>query len=130
MKRILLLFLMVISLAAVAQSGRIKGKVKTADQAPAAFVNVVLKGTSKGVNTDANGDYTIKGIQPGSYTLLISFIGLESKEVNIDVMSDQVTVVPDITLNEDSHKLDEIVVTGTRSYKEDELSSSLRLGEP
>ena len=130
MKKILLLSLMAISLGAVAQSGRIKGTVKTADQAPAAFVNVVLKGTNKGVNTDANGNYSIKGIQPGSYTLLISFIGLESKEVSIEVTSDQTTVIPVIVLNEDSQKLDEIVITGSRSYKEDELSSTLRLGEP
>lgn len=130
MKRILLLFLMVVSLGAFAQSGRIKGTVKTADQAPAAFVNVVLKGTNKGINTDANGNYSIKGIEPGSYTLLISFIGLESKEVSVDVVSNQTTTIPDIILDEDSKKLDEIVITGSRSYKEDELSSSLRQGEP
>ena len=130
MKRSLLILFLTINLGAIAQQGRvIKGTVKTSDQQPAAFVNVLIKGTNKGTVTDATGNYSIRNVDAGSYTLLISFIGLESREITIEV-SGQTTIVPEIVLNESSAKLDEIVIVGSRTYKEDEVSSSLRLTTP
>ncbi|HEY5825363.1 MAG TPA: carboxypeptidase-like regulatory domain-containing protein, partial [Cyclobacteriaceae bacterium] len=130
MKKYLLFLFLINSVALIAQSGRIKGTVKTSDQQPAAYVNILLKGTNKGSTTDSNGAYEIKNVEPGSKTLTISFIGLESKEISIEVTSGQTTVVPEIVLDESRQSLDEIIVSGTRSYKEDLVSSSLRLSTP
>jgi Ca-activated chloride channel family protein len=51
--------------------------------------NVVLKGTSIGVATDANGEYTIKNTPAGSYNIAISYIGYQQQIVqNVFVQSD------------------------------------------
>jgi iron complex outermembrane recepter protein len=127
MKKIILALLMMVSLGAMAQTGRIKGNVKTSDQQPASYVNVALKGTTKGATTDINGSYDIKNVEAGQQTLVISFIGLESKEIAVEVPSGQTVTVSEIILAESSQKLDEVIVIGSKSYKEDVVSASLRL---
>lgn len=130
MKSSLLLLLSLLSLSVFAQSGNVvKGSVKTSDQQPAAYVNVLIKGTNRGATTDSNGNYSIRNVPTGSITLVISFIGLESREVDVQVNSGT-TNVEEIVLNESSEKLDEITITGSRTYKEDNTSPSLRLNSP
>ena len=115
---------------AIAQTGIISGTIKTADGQPAEYVNIGLKSTSIGATTNKNGNYEIRRVPQGKYTLQISSVGLESKEVTIEVVSGQTAVVPEIVLNESSRKLDEVIVSESRSYKNNELSSSMRLMSP
>lgn len=84
MKKILhtLLFLVGFSAIGLSQTGEIQGKVVDDKGAPVAFAAVVivqdeagLKPTSKGAKTDANGFFTIKGVNPGTYNLRASFTG-------------------------------------------------------
>ncbi len=73
--------------AAMAQagSGTLKGKVTDVETGePLPFVNVVLflNGNQvTGGNTDFDGEYTIKPINPGSYDALFSFVGYTPKKV-------------------------------------------------
>jgi iron complex outermembrane receptor protein len=94
--------------------GSIKGTVKTADGQPATHVNVSLKNSDKGTVTGNNGEFEIKRVDAGSYILITSFIGLETREQQIEVRPGETTVVPEISLNENAHQLNEIVV---REYK-------------
>ncbi|MDJ1484036.1 TonB-dependent receptor [Cytophagaceae bacterium YF14B1] len=132
MKKTQLLFLFLIStLTAIAQSGNIKGKVQTSDGQAAPSVTVSLKGLTKGATTDASGNYELKKVTPGDYTLVVSFIGLESKEVSVTVQANETTNLPAIILKEDSKQLDEVVVVGSKkTYKVDQPSQSLRLQTP
>src|SRR5882724_7510803 len=117
MRSILLFFIFSFTLSVTAYSqhnGTIKGIIKTADGSPAEFINIVLKGTNKGATTNSNGEFEIKHATPGTHSLIISFIGLEPKELAIDVKAGEVTSVPEVTLNEDANHLSEVVVTGMR----------------
>src|SRR5690349_4347817 len=58
----------------------IKGIIKTSDNEPVPYVNVLLKEAGRGASTDETGFYIIKGIRPGIYTLVISSVGLENQE--------------------------------------------------
>jgi len=65
-----------------AQTGTIAGTVVDAeseDTLPGA--NVSIAGTNKGASTDANGQYRITGVQPGTYTVEASFVGYEKRVV-------------------------------------------------
>ena len=104
---ILLIFQISIS---IAQTGTISGTIKTADGLPAEYVNAGLKGTTLGTVASRAGSYEIKRVPQGKYTLQISFIGLGSKELAVEVIAGQATVVPEIVLNETSQKLDEVLV--------------------
>ena len=80
----LLLFAPLVASAQVG-SGSLQGKVTDVETGePLPFVNVVLflNGNQvTGGNTDFDGDYTIKPINPGSYDVLFSFVGYTPKKV-------------------------------------------------
>jgi len=111
-------------------TGSVSGLIKTSDDNPAEYVNVSLKGTSKGAVANKNGKFEIRNVSPGSYTLLASFVGLEKQEKQIEVKSGENTVV-DFVLNENSEKLQEVIISGNRdNLVVDEPSQTLRLNEP
>ena len=69
-------------------------------------VNVVIKGTTQGTTTDADGKFTIK-VPDASTTLVFSFIGYTSQEVIVGTQ----TVVT-VALAADIQQLNEVVVVG------------------
>lgn len=80
---------------ALAQSGTLKGKVTDAETGEGLpFVNVVvfLNGNQvSGTNTDFDGNYTIKPINPGTYDVLFSFVGYQPQKVTgISVASNKI----------------------------------------
>ncbi len=85
----------------------ITGKVlDQEDGTPLPGVNVIVKGTTRGTMTDLEGNYQVEVSDPNQ-TLVFSFIGLETKEENINGRSQL-----DVQLNEDVSELSEVVVTG------------------
>jgi iron complex outermembrane recepter protein len=93
----------------------IRGTVKTSDGQPANNVHIRLKEANKATVADADGNYHFKNVATGFYTVVTSYIGLEPKEVTIEVKPNETTVVPEITLSENSTSLQEIIVTGERN---------------
>ncbi|WP_335964958.1 TonB-dependent receptor [Galbibacter sp. PAP.153] len=80
---------------------------------PLPFANVQIKGSAKGTTTDMDGLYEISGVEPGTYTIVISFVGYETLEVpNISVQAGKVTEL-NTALGAGSVSLDEVVVTTT-----------------
>ncbi|PBQ34975.1 TonB-dependent siderophore receptor [Sphingobacteriaceae bacterium] len=113
------------------QTGNIRGIIKTSDGASAEFVNVGIKGSSKGVTVNKKGEYEIKNIPEGAHIVVASFVGLETKEINVEVKANETTVVPEITLSENAQTLKEVVISGsTNKYNQNTPSSSLRLATP
>lgn len=114
MKKLLLLcFSMAIALSVWAQERTLTGRVtSTEDASPLPGVNVILKGTSNGTATDADGRYTLQIPATGGI-LTFSFIGLESKDIEIGDRS-----VIDISLALDVTQLSEVVVTGVGTATE------------
>ena len=86
----------------VQQAKKITGTVVDS-QGPIIGASVVVKGTSNGVATDFDGNFTLNA-SPGQ-TLLISYIGYVNKEVKISANRTHY----DITLEEDHKMLDEVV---------------------
>ncbi|GAB3520995.1 SusC/RagA family TonB-linked outer membrane protein [Emticicia fontis] len=89
---------------AFAQDVNVTGKVTADDGSALPGVSVVLKGTNKGTQTDADGNYKIAATKGSS--LLFSFIGFETQTVAIGNMS-----VVNVTLKSDAAQLNEVVVT-------------------
>lgn len=127
---IILTTLLLIGFPLLAQNGSIRGTVRTSDGNPAEYVNISLKGTSRGAVADKLGNYQINGVAPGNYMLVTTFVGLEKKEQSIEVKAGEILTV-DFTLNENAERLQEIIVSGSREgYKVDKPSRSLRLATP
>lgn len=94
------------SLSAQAPVQTIKGKVSDADNGPVAGASVTIKGSKKGVTTDAKGEFTLKGITSDAI-LLISSQGYEPEEVEVKGQSSF-----SITLRHRVGKLDDVVIVG------------------
>lgn len=107
MMRLLLklcLFMMV-SASALAQSRTITGKVTSSDDgSPIPGVSVVIKGTTRGTTTDANGSYQISAND--NATVTFSYVGYQPQTVVVGNRS-----VLNITLGVDASTLNEVVVT-------------------
>jgi iron complex outermembrane receptor protein len=101
-----------VSYNAFSQSnGRIRGVIKTSDGVGAEFVNIGLKGIAKGSTANAKGEFEIKNIEAGKYILIASFIGLETKEIAVQVNPGETTTLGDITLAENAKTLTEVVIS-------------------
>lgn len=102
------------SIAAVAQTITIKGTVRNAatkQSVPA--VSVTIKGTSTGTYTDENGNFSFTTTQKPPFTLVVSSINFESKEVAITDAAANV----DVDLVATSALGQEVVVAATRSVQ-------------
>lgn len=73
--------------------------------------NVYLLGTNIGTATNAQGEYSIKRIKPGTYTLIVSFSGLRRIKQSIELKAGDNTM--NFALEPSVKHLGEVVVTGT-----------------
>lgn len=108
MKKVLLGFaLTLLTVVSVwAQNRTITGRVVADDQPEGLIgVNVLVKGTTIGVVTDLDGNYSIS-VPEDATTLVFSYIGYRSVEEQIGNRS-----VIDLTMTEDSQNLDEVIIT-------------------
>lgn len=106
--RHLLKFVMVlfISIQIQAQQKTITGTVTAAsDGLPVPGVNVIVKGTSIGTQTNFDGIYTISASK-GSI-LAFSFIGLKTQKVKV---GDEIVI--NVSLKDDSAMMEEVVIVG------------------
>jgi len=94
-----------------AANGTVKGKVQDAqskEELP--YTNVFLVGTSLGTAADMDGNYIIRNVAPGSYTLRAKYIGYEQEEVTIEVRDGKTTEY-NFLLNVESVLGDTLIVT-------------------
>lgn len=106
-KLISLAIAMLFCVVTIAQEKTITGIVSH-KSGPIPGVNVVVKGTSRGTQTDFDGKYTIKATK--GETLVFSFIGMNSVEKKI---FDSIVINVQLT---DSVTLDEVVVQTNLGY--------------
>lgn len=110
----LLVFLFTTSVM-YAQTGTIRGQViDDGNGEPLIGTTVSIQGSTMGSATDMDGKFTIANVAPGTHNLQISFISYLTTVVeNIVVNTNEVTVVNNIRLKEESTELQEVVVTST-----------------
>ena len=120
MKKILLLcFSLVFVLSAWAQERVITGKVtSTEDGSTLPGVNVVVKGTTNGTVTDAEGKYSLS--VPNGATLTFSFIGLKTTEEIVGERS-----VVDVNMSSDIQQLSEVVVVGYGTQEKRDITGNV-----
>ena len=110
--------LMLLSFTAYAQERTVTGKVYDAAGEPIIGASVVIQGTTQGTITDIDGAFQLK-VQP-SQTLVVSFLGYKDVILPVGNKNDF-----KVTLEEDSKKLDEVVVVGYATQKKVNLTGSV-----
>jgi len=117
MKNILTVIFLLLTIIVAGQTtkGTISGTVydKEVNNEPLPFANVFIKGTSIGTTTEFEGTYTFQ-TEPGTYTLVFSFIGYKTVEVpNVIVKSGETVIINQILSASEGVSLSEIQITAT-----------------
>ncbi|MDQ3050755.1 MAG: carboxypeptidase-like regulatory domain-containing protein [Bacteroidota bacterium] len=111
-------FIIASGVAAFAQTGSIKGKVLDKNtKEPLPFANVVVEingSQAGGAQTDFDGNFTIKPLQPGRYSLKASFVGYTGAEVTGVLVSTDKITFQDLLMTKGAVDITAVEVT---SYK-------------
>lgn len=125
-RQVIFLFLVVISICISAalpgyaqEADVVHGRITGSDDSSLPGVNVVIKGTTQGVISDFDGNYSI-AVQNRPTALVFSFIGYQSKEIAVDKQT-----VINVVLDEDVKKIDEVVIVGYGTQKKKDLTGSI-----
>ncbi|MCE2617424.1 SusC/RagA family TonB-linked outer membrane protein [Phocaeicola oris] len=101
---IFLLYILFSVTAFAQQKINVRGTVTDAAGEPLIGVNVAVKGTTTGIITDVDGNYALEA--PNNSTLVFSYIGYKT----VEIVANRATI--NVTMNEDTEQIDEVVVVG------------------
>lgn len=117
---ILAVFLTLFASLSFAQDRILKGKVSTASDGSALpGVSVALKGSNKGTTTDANGNFSLSNVGL-SATVVVSSVGYLPQEISV---GNKTTI--NVSLEEDSKVLSDVVVVGYGTQKKSQLTGAI-----
>lgn len=125
MKRIIVTIAFFISAFTFAQNtGTISGSLLDieSNNEPLIMAKVLIKETGAKVMSDENGFFKFENLAEGTYTLVSSFIGYETKNYETKVMSNQATTVK-LSLKPRTISLDDLMLTLSANADKKETSS-------
>jgi hypothetical protein len=105
-------------IAGAKAAATVTGKVISSQGESLVGVNSVVKGTSTGTITDADGKYSIS--VPENSILVFSFIGFNTEEISVDNRT-----VIDVTLMPNLESLSEVVVVGYGTQLRSQISGAV-----
>jgi TonB-linked SusC/RagA family outer membrane protein len=118
LKSILLLLLCGTS-SLFAQTRQVSGVVSDNLGEALPGVSVTIKGTTKGIVTSVDGKYILQ-VSSGNNVLVFSYIGYEPQDLRVGNQS-----VMNITLNESTENLSEVVIVGYGTQKKSQLTGAI-----
>ncbi|HBX67054.1 MAG TPA: TonB-dependent receptor, partial [Balneolaceae bacterium] len=122
-------FILIFSLTTVTafgQYGKIRGIVTDSQTGETIIgASVIIQGTTKGDATDIDGEYIITGVEPGSYSLEISYIGYNKTTVEDVRVSIDLTTEINVELRSDVLEGEEITVVAGRELIRKDVTASL-----
>ncbi|MDE6268074.1 MAG: TonB-dependent receptor [Muribaculaceae bacterium] len=120
---LVLVMVLAVSLPALAQKITVTGTVSDPTGEPLIGASVFAQGTSIGVATDFDGNYSIN-VDPDA-VLVFSYVGFNNKEVKVDGRT-QI----DVTLEENTVMLNEVVAIGYGTVKKSDATGSVATVKP
>ncbi|WP_405324899.1 SusC/RagA family TonB-linked outer membrane protein [Leeuwenhoekiella sp. LLG6367-2.1] len=117
--RLTFIFTLLLAISGYTQQNTVTGVVTSSlDGMQLPGVNVMERGTSNGVVTGLDGDYTIK--VSAEAVLVFSYVGFKTQEVIVN----KKTKI-DVQLDEDMESLDDIVLVGYGSQRKEDITSAV-----
>lgn len=120
----LFLFASFSSLAQKPVKAIIRGNVYDKESAqPIAFATIQLSGAGIGGATDMNGFFTLANVEPGKYSLKVSYLGYEDYTEDVTLKAGDI-LYKNIYIAESGNKLDEVVISGKKEQARTEVQIS------
>lgn len=115
-----LFFVFLLTMGFVSQSfAQIRGTITDAgDGSPLPGVNIVVKGTTVGTTTGADGTYTINATS--GQTLVFTYVGYLAQEVSVGA-----STTIDVSLESDTRLLEDVVVVGYGEQDKKDVTGSI-----
>ncbi|WP_276482715.1 TonB-dependent receptor [Paraflavitalea pollutisoli] len=104
----------------------LKGTVTTSDGKAAPLVTIRLEHTRWVTTTSEEGNFIIRHIKPGTYTVKASAVGTKTQEQSVTLGAGQETTIQ-FSLSENAEKLQEVVVTTRNLNKENKMVAKMPL---
>ena len=98
----------------IVSSQILQGKI-TSDGVEVPFANIIVKDSGVGVSSNKDGFYRFEKLKKGYHQIIISSLGMIKKKLDIDIKVGLNVI--DIDLNPSVYNLDQVVVTGTKTFK-------------
>ncbi|MCB0551884.1 MAG: TonB-dependent receptor [Phaeodactylibacter sp.] len=114
-KFVLAFFTGLLMLSTVQAQCVLSGQVSDKDGQPLVGANVLILETKQGSATNETGAYRIAGLQPGSYTLEVTYIGFEAAWRKVVIQAGQSQQELGIRLEPHAVQVDELIVRATRA---------------
>ncbi|HJY11651.1 MAG TPA: TonB-dependent receptor, partial [Flavobacterium sp.] len=125
LKFFLFALLGVIATAQAQNTGTVSGKIsEKSNNAPISYATVSIKDNGKvvsGVNTDDNGDFTIKNLALKSYTIEIQYIGFRKYIGSVILSDNKKTATINVSLEEEATQLKGVNIVAERSTMEQKI---------
>lgn len=115
---VLTFFCLLLLNVAWAQNVTVKGVVKDETGVTVPSASVIVKGTTNGVQTDANGNYSISA--PANGTLVFTYIGFVTQEIAINNRTNI-----NVNFKSSANDLQQVVVVGYGTQKKRDLTGSI-----
>ena len=112
-----LLFITILfTTVSIAQNATVSGQIldKEMKNEPLPFATVLIKETKQNTATDENGKYSFS-IQPGNYTLVISYLGYATTQIPFAVIAGEVKIIDHTLSSTGGEELKEVVVAASTS---------------
>ncbi len=120
MKKYLILFALLLSAWTVNAQVNVRGVVRSSDDGqPMIGVSVFERGTTNGVITDVDGNYSIR-VQNENSVLVFSSIGFKEEQITVGRQG-----VINVTMDVDTELLEDVVVLGYSNKSKNEISSAV-----
>jgi len=112
--------------SALSQTASITGHIKdSGTKDPLIGANIYIMGTSLGSASNDEGKYTIINVTPGTYTIKVSYIGYESKEIEISLTTSE-PITQDFELNYATIEGKTVEVTAQAKGQMDAINKQLK----
>ncbi|WP_316842851.1 SusC/RagA family TonB-linked outer membrane protein [Pedobacter gandavensis] len=122
LKPCLLLFIVLATLTAQAQTSSLTGTVLDETGLPLPGASIQIKSINKSTTTDASGKYRLSGLSNGATTVIASYIGYTSSSQAVTISGNTVL---NLSLKPDAQSLNEVVVIGYGTQQKKDLTGSI-----
>ncbi|SHF70350.1 iron complex outermembrane recepter protein [Arenibacter palladensis] len=112
-----LLLLLCLNSMAFSQGPTVSGTIKDNTETPLFGVNILVKNSQIGAQTDEKGHFEITNLDEGAHTLSISYLGYRTRDVPFTVTNGKAKDLGDLILYEGNEILTEVIVEGERINK-------------
>ena len=105
--------------ASWAQNVAVSGKVTGANGEAIIGANVLVEGTTQGITTNVDGDYTLTNV-PANATLVVSYLGYKTEKIPV---GNKTRI--DVTLREDTAEIEGVMVVAYGTAKKESFTGSV-----